>query len=242
MCGRYVSPGQAAIEREWHVGRHNNNPFERRFNVQPSAEVPILRLHAASRELELGTARWGLIPHWWKESKLPKFAFNARLEEAASKPMWRHPLRHARCLVPAEGWYEWQALERPDPATGEIRTFKQPHFIRRRDARLVCFAGLMSLWSPPDAAERRLTCAILTTAAAGPVAEVHDRMPVVLDAEAHADWLDPDIEDAERIARLVRTHAQSGELVHYPVRTLVNSSRAEGQELVEPLAGERSAQ
>ena len=238
MCGRYVSPGQAAIEREWHVGRHNNNPFERRFNVQPSTEVPILQLHPGSRELEMATARWGLIPHWWKESKPPKFAFNARLEEAAAKPMWRHPLRHARCLVPAEGWYEWQALERLDPVTGEIRTFKQPHFIRRRDARLLCFAGLMSL--APDAAERRLTCAILTTAATGPVAEVHDRMPVVFDGGAHDEWLDLGIDDAERIVQLVRRHAQSGELVHYPVRTLVNSSRAEGQELIEPLASAHS--
>ncbi len=235
MCGRYVSPGQAAIEREWHVGRHNNNPFERRFNVQPSAEVPVLLLHAESRQLELATARWGLIPHWWKESKPPKFAFNARLEEAATKPMWRDSMRHARCLVPAEGWYEWRAIERPDPATGEIRTFKQPHFIRSRNARLVCFAGLMS--PPADATGRRLTCAILTTAAAGPVAEVHDRMPVVLERAAHAEWLDPGVDDAQRIAQLARSHALTGELVHYPVRTLVNSSRAEGEELIEPLAG-----
>jgi putative SOS response-associated peptidase YedK len=241
MCGRYVSPEQAAIEREWHVGRHNNNPFKRRFNVQPSTEVPILRLHAGSQEvapvIDLTLARWGLIPSWWKEARPPKFTFNARIEEAAAKPMWRQALRHSRCLIPAEGWYEWRALQRPDPATGEIKSFKQPHFIHRRDARPFCFAGLMSVSHGADPGAPLLTCSILTTASQGPVAEVHDRMPVVLDDQAHAHWLDPRLGDAEQVVGMAREHARSAEFEHYPVRTLVNSSRAEGEELIEPLDG-----
>lgn len=235
MCGRYVSPGQAAIEGAWHVGRHNNNPFVRRFNVQPSTEIPILRLHAESRDLELATARWGLIPHWWKDAGPPKFTFSARLEEAASKPMWRHPLRHSRCLIPAEGWFEWRALQRPDPATGELKTFKQPHFIRRRDARLFCFAGLMSLRPAPEAGGPQMSCSILTRSATGPAAEIHERMPVVLADEAHAEWLDPGRVDPERIAETIRRHARCEEFEHYPVSTRVNSSRAEGPQLIEPL-------
>ena len=141
MCGRSVSPDPSAIERAWHIGRHNSNPFIRRFNVQPTTTAPFLKRHAESGEWELITGRWGFIPHWWKESKPPKFAFNARLEEAASNPMWREPLRHSRCLIPAEGWYEWRERQRTDPATGEIEAYKQPHYIRRRDGSLFCFAG-----------------------------------------------------------------------------------------------------
>jgi len=235
MCGRYVSPEQAAIEREWHVGRGNSNPFRRRFNVQPSTDVPILRLHPRSRELELSLARWGLVPAWWKEAKPPKFTFNARLEEAATKSMWRQPLRNSRCLLPAEGWYEWRAIERVDPATGELKTFKQPHFIRRRDAGLFCFAGLLSVSPGEDAP--RLSCAILTAASRGSTAEVHERMPVVLDRGWHAQWLDPQFADADEVVAIAREHALYEEFEHYPVRTLVNSSRAEGEELVEPLEG-----
>ncbi|MGB7542710.1 MAG: SOS response-associated peptidase, partial [Burkholderiales bacterium] len=180
MCGRYVSPDEAAIEREWHIGRHNSNPFKRRFNVQPTTYVPILCLDRESGQLELTLARWGLIPHWWKEAKPPRLTFNARSEEAATKPMWRGPIRHARCLMPAEGWYEWQEVAHVDEVTGEVKLLKQPHFIYRRDKKLLCFAGLMSLWAPPGQDTPSPTCAILTRAAAGSVAEVHDRMPVIL--------------------------------------------------------------
>ena len=157
MCGRYVSPGQASIERAWQIRRSSGLDFVRRFNVQPTTAVPLLRL--ADGELVLAAARWGLIPHWWKRDKPPGFAINARLEEAAGKPMWRDPMRHARCLLPAEGWYEWQAL-----AGG-----KQPHHIAREDRKPFCFAGLMSVCND------RLSCAILTKAAEGPLASVMNR-------------------------------------------------------------------
>jgi putative SOS response-associated peptidase YedK len=107
MCGRYVSPEQAAIEHEWPIGRANSNPFPRVFNVAPTTLVPILRLDRESDELELTAARWGLIPHWWKDNKLPAHTINARSEDAPTKPMWRTALRNWRCLIPAEGWYEW---------------------------------------------------------------------------------------------------------------------------------------
>jgi putative SOS response-associated peptidase YedK len=240
VCGRYVSPEQAAIEREWHVGRGNSNPFKRRFNVQPSTDVPILRLHPQSRahsdQRELTLARWGLVPAWWKESKPPKFTFNARLEEAAEKSMWRQPLRNSRCLVPAEGWYEWRAIERADPATGELKTFKQPYYIHRRDARPFCFAGLLSVSPGTDESAPRLSCSILTSASRGPTSEVHERMPVVIDERWHAQWLDRELVDADKVVEIAREHAQFEEFAHHPVRTLVNSSRAEGEELIEPLA------
>ena len=121
MCGRFVSPEERALERAFNLGRRDNpNPFPRRFNVCPTDTIPFLRMPSSSDQLELATARWGLVPHWWKEAKPPRASFNARLEEAADKPMWRDAFARARCLVPAEGWYEWRAVERVDPATGEI--------------------------------------------------------------------------------------------------------------------------
>lgn len=214
MCGRYVSPGQASIERAWQIRRSSGLDFPRRFNVQPTTDVPLLRLDHG--ELQLAAARWGLIPHWWKQEKPPTFTINARLEEAAGKPMWRDPMRRSRCLLPAEGWYEWQAL-----AGG-----KQPFLIRRSDGNPFCFAGLMSVWKD------QLSCAILTKAAEGPVAGVHERMPVVLPDLAHEGWLDPGLEDATAFAH---AHALVREFIHYPVSKRVNNARNEGPELLEPL-------
>jgi putative SOS response-associated peptidase YedK len=214
MCGRYVSPEQASIERAWKIHRSTGLDFPRRYNVQPTTDVPLLL--PAAGELALAAARWGLIPHWWKQDKPPTYSINARLEEAAGKPMWRDAMRRSRCLLPAVGWYEWRSL-----AGG-----KQPHYIARNDGRLVCFAGLMALW------QGRLSCAILTKEAAGPVAEVHDRMPVVLADEAHAGWLDPALQDA---AEFARAHALSQEFTHYAVSKRVNDARNEGPELIEPL-------
>ena len=103
MCGRFVSPDRAAIESHWQVGRSNGNPFDRQFNVAPSATVPILRLDRDTGGLKLESAVWGMIPTWWKDPKSPRFTFNARIEEAAVKPMWSPYLRASRCLVPAVG-------------------------------------------------------------------------------------------------------------------------------------------
>jgi len=235
MCGRYVHPDAAAIEREWHVGRDDGNPFARRFNVVPTSTVPMLRRDPRSDGLRLTGARWGLIPHWWKEAAPPKFTINARAEEAAAKPMWRHAYGNARCLIPAEGWYEWREMERVDHATGEVKAFKQPYFIHRADGRPFCFAGLMAFWRAPDADAEMVSCAILTRAAAGALIEVHDRMPVVLSAQVLDAWTDPALTDATRVASIVAEGAQS-DFAFHPVSTRVNGSRAEGPELIEPLA------
>jgi len=227
MCGRYVSPERAAIERAWQVGRANSNPFGRRYNVLPTTGIPIL-VAGATGGLELAEARWGLIPSWWKQAKPPAYSINARAEEAAAKPMWRHAWRHSRCLIPAEGWYEWQAAQRTDPASGEIKAYKQPHYIFRRDRKPVCFAALLET-SP--AAE--LTCAILTRAASASVSQIHDRMPVVLPDELLVRWVRADVDKAEDVAGMVRL-AQSN-FSHYAVSTRLNSAKSDGPELVAPI-------
>jgi putative SOS response-associated peptidase YedK len=233
MCGRYVHPDSAAIERAWHVGRSGGNPFERRYNVLPTTSVPILRAAPGSGALELVMARWGFIPHWWKEARPPQSTINARSEEAAAKPMWRDAFRRARCLIPAEGWYEWREMERIDRATGEVKRYKQPYFMRRPDGAPFCFAGLMAAWRAPDAEAPALSCAILTRAAAGKIAALHDRMPVVLPAAAHDEWVDAGLTDAARIAAIVAGAAS--DFGYAPVSTAINGRGAEGAKLIEPI-------
>jgi len=234
MCGRFVSPEEAAIERYWHIGRHNNDPFKRRFNVCPTDTIPFLRLPSDSEELELATGRWGLVPSWWEEAKLPTMTHNARLGEATRKPMWSDAWRRARCLVPAEGWYEWQRAERTDPATGKIKPAKQPHFIRRADGRLFCFAGLMSYWKNPQTGEAIRSCAIVTALAAGSLAQIHERAPVVLPESAHAAWLDRKLTDSAKVKAIAQARVPPAEFTHYKVRFLVNNTKADGPELTEP--------
>ncbi len=216
MCGRYVSPEQASIERAWKIDR-GSSPFPRRFNVQPTSAVPVLLLEDGARTLR--AARWGLIPHWWKHERPPGFSINARLEEISAKPMWRDPIRRARCLLPAEGWYEWHAT----PGG------KQPVYITRRDRRPFCFAGLYDVWRDT------LSCAILTTQALGPVAEVHERMPVVLPEAALGAWLEPAMHDAAVASAMALEPMAPGDFEHFPVSRRVNSARNEGPDLIEPL-------
>ncbi len=210
MCGRYVSPDTAAIERQWQLQRSVTTPFAARFNVAPASEVPVL--FNEEKALSLATGRWGLIPHWWKEAKPPRHGHNARIEEAAGKPLWRDAMRGSRCLVPALGWYEWRDSD------------KQPFYFFRRDGRLGAFAGLYCVHEHPGTGVKVLTCALLTTQAQGPLAGAHDRMPLVLPDAAQQPWL-------ERGETAVAAH----EIAYYPVRRLVNAARAEGPELIEAL-------
>lgn len=231
MCGRYVSPEEAEIERFWHIGRHNSNPFGRRFNVSPTSIIPVLRLDRSTGEIELVNARWGLIPTWWREPKPPRTTHNARCEEAATKPMWKGPLAKSRCLIPALGWYEWKQVERTDPATGEIIKTRQPHFFHLRDDQLFAFAGVMAMWKPANDDEWQASCAILTRDAAGPAADVHDRMPVVLSKDSENGWLDPKITDpAQAMAAALREGVTGIE--HHPVSSRVNVASNDDEGLV----------
>lgn len=203
MCGRYVAPDTAAIERQWRLAP-GGAAFERRFNVAPAADVPVLRQDKEG-QLVLASARWGLVPHWWTQARPPRFNHNARLEEAAAKPMWRDSLRRWRCIFPVVGWYEWRESD------------KQPFYFHRSDGRLAALAGLLSF------KDGMLTCAVLSTGAQDRPAAVHHRMPVSLPAEAEAAWLESGT-----------VQADAAGIAFHAVRRLVNSSKAEGPALLEP--------
>jgi putative SOS response-associated peptidase YedK len=213
MCGRYASPEQAEMQRYWELSHARvRNPLTQTINVTPTMIVPMLRLNPTG-SLELVGARWGLIPFWWKEPKPPRNTFNARSEEAASTPMWRIPAGKARCLVPALGWYEWKAVERVDAPAGEATTSKQPYFLRRADREPIAFAGLMSRRTA-DGDTSEFSCTILTRDAAGPAADVHARMPIVLPKDAEGAWLNAELTDAAVMIGFARESALTDFSVH----------------------------
>jgi putative SOS response-associated peptidase YedK len=168
MCGRFIDPDLRGSEFDFAELRIA--PFPRRFNVKPTQDIYVLQGH------EITCARWGLIPAWhrgdlkdWRASTI-----NARLEDAATKPSFRAAWRHGRCLVPAGGYYEWTGARSP----------KQPHFFRSAgNEATLWFAGLLSVWQDLP------TCAILTRAANETAADIHDRMPVILDSAGREAWL-----------------------------------------------------
>jgi len=226
MCGRYLSPDQAALEREGDL--RVRNPFERVYNAAPTMKLPVVRAvlqpgalpGAGAVEREAIAMHWGLVPTWWSKPGLPTHSINARSEEAAGKPMWRDAVRRGRALVPALGWYEWQVS-----AAG-----KQPFFLHAPDQGLLWFAGL---WAT-NAAVEEPTFAILTREAVASVAPVHHRMPLALGPEAAAEWLAPGTDrGSERLAAAVASVQQ--EFAWHPVATYVNSPRNQGERCIAPI-------
>jgi putative SOS response-associated peptidase YedK len=193
---------------------------------------------AAEREgvRELRVVRWGLVPFWAKDISIGSRLINARAETVASKPAFRHAFARHRCLLPADGFYEWE--KSGDPKSSR----KQPYYIRREDGGVLAFAGLYELWRdkdrPDDDPDSWLwTATIITTRAEDEVGRIHDRMPMVIEPARWADWLDPAATSADALHGLM-TPAASVHLTTYPVSTEVNSVRHNGPGLIEPMEGD----
>lgn len=195
-------------------------PLPGRYNIAPSQEVPVVRLNASDAK-SLGLAKWGLIPSWTRGK--PKLQpINARSETVATSSMFRTALERRRCLVPADGFYEWKRLS--DSA-------KQPYYIRMRDASLFAFAGLWERWKPDEASEPIDTFTVLTTTPNPLMESIHDRMPVILPRAAQARWMDRAAGGKDVLDLLVPFDADAMEA--YPVSSRVNSPRNDSAELVE---------
>jgi putative SOS response-associated peptidase YedK len=192
---------------------------------------------------ELRVIRWGLVPFWAKDVSIGSRLINARAETVSTKPAFRRAFARRRCLLPADGFYEWQAPG--DGAVGDgPRARKQPYFIHRADGGVLAFAGIYELWrddTVPDGAPDGWlwTAAIITTRAEDDLGRIHDRMPMVIEPERWSDWLDPTQADEDRLHALLAP-AASGGLTSYPVSTQVNAVRNNGPGLIEPADGERS--
>lgn len=229
MCGRYVAPDEAAMERYWHIGARNSGRWIRRvFNVAPTMTVPIV-LSDEDGTVEVVPARWGLIPGWWKSERPPSMTFNARSEEAAGKPMWRQSYRSHRCLMPAQGWYEWNEHE---PARSPTRRkVNQPYYVHPTDDSILAIAALWSSWQGPDGQDV-LSCALLTKEAATTIHPIHQRMPVVLAPEQFDLWLSANA-SAQDVSEAVANARQ--DFVGYPVSAEVNNTRNDYPELLQEL-------
>jgi putative SOS response-associated peptidase YedK len=243
MCGRYAStrnPATLAVDFDALDATDDAAPAAD-YNVAPTKPVlSVVTRHPRDSDgnpdpdrtvRSIRVMRWGLVPHWAKDPGIGSRLINARAESAAGKPAFRDAVARRRCLLPADGWYEWQR-------SGD---HKQPFFITPADGSPLALAGLWSTWRGPESTAAPLvTCAVLTTEAVGPLREIHDRMPLVLSAHAWQAWLDPDSDDVRALldppSELL---VQALEL--RPVSTAVNDVRHGGPELVERLEPEQPA-
>ncbi len=229
MCGRYVPPDVADMERYWNLShRQSISSIVRRFNVAPTSQVPVI-VREADGTLALLDARWGLIPFWWKQDKLPPMTFNARSEEAAQKPMWRDALRSKRCIMPAYGWYEWNEKEQIIAPSG--KPANQPYYHYSANSEVIAIASLWSRFDRPDA-HSILSCALVTKDAAPSVADIHHRMPVILKPEQFDAWLNP-ATSANDIQEIIANPREDFE--HYAVSAAVNNARNDYPELLNRL-------
>jgi putative SOS response-associated peptidase YedK len=237
VCGRYAS-ARSRIEllEEFTVQRDRvDESLKPDYNVAPTKPVYAVMTRTSQDSAppptrQLRVVRWGLVPSWAKDISIGSRMINARAETVSEKPAFRKAFASRRCLLPADGYYEWQ----PPPAG--TKAPKQPYFICRPDHGVLAFAGIYELWrdrSMPrdDPAAWLWTAAVITTTAPDELGEIHDRMPMVISPASWADWLDPDNTDAADVRALLAPAASTG-LISYPVSLAVNSVRNNGPELV----------
>ncbi|WP_089155075.1 SOS response-associated peptidase [Micromonospora sp. NBS 11-29] len=231
MCGRYATTRSAGDLSAVFESTDSTGGFGPDFNLAPTDPAPLVRLAPEGHRL-LSLGRWGLLPPWSRSPAGAARMINARAETVATSRAYAPSFARRRCLVPADGWYEW--VRRPDGG-------RQPYFMTPRDGSVLAFAGIWSVWESAGAA--RLTFSVLTTAAVGELAEVHDRMPLLLSPERWAAWLGPTDEPAALLAP--PDAGQLAGLEIRPVPAAVGDVRNDGPELiarVAPAAGETAAE
>lgn len=220
MCGRYALHSRPDVIALAFGLRETPASIVPRFNIAPTTEVLVVRADGHG-EREPARVRWGLVPRWAKDPKRTTTLNNARGETVAQKPSFREAYRKRRCLVPANGFYEWKRIE----------TRKQPYYVTPADGELFALAGLWERWDGPEGSLE--TCAIVTTAANAPMESIHDRMPVIVAPQDHARWLDCAV--GNDVADLLLPCPPESIRLR-AVSTAVNQARNDSPELILPLA------
>ncbi len=243
MCGRYASSRNAEdlVEEFDVVESRIEEPLEPDYNVAPTKQVYGVVARPPSKDSEEPPQRqlrilgWGLVPSWAKDPAIGNRMINARMETVAEKPAYKRAFAARRCLLPADGYYEWYPTSETTSA-GKPR--KQPFFIRPKDHGTLAMAGLYEIWRDPtkpddDPAPFRWTCTVITTDATDDLGQIHDRMPLMVAPDRWGAWLDPGTAQETLLDLLVP--AAPGNLEAYPVSTLVSNVRNNGPGLLEPL-------
>jgi putative SOS response-associated peptidase YedK len=221
MCGRYAffSPAEA-VKRIFALDEVPE--LEPRYNISPTQSVPAVRAGEEGARA-FAMLHWGLVPKWAKERAIGNRMINARSESIAEKPSFRDAFRKRRCLVIADGWYEWQVT--PDG--------KRPWFIHMKDARPFAFAGLWERWKNPADGALLESCTIVTTDASQSIKKIHERMPVVLEEADRDRWLDTAFSETDKLSELLRPYEPKA-LEAWPVSRQVNAPKNQGPELIAP--------
>lgn len=228
MCGRYVIKAPVS-QLATMFDLIDVPPLAARYNVAPTQSVPAVRMKSDSKERELVMLKWGLIPGWAKDAAIGNRMINARADTVAGKPSFRSAFRRRRCLLAADGFYEWQ----------KTNGKKQPFFIGMQDESPFAFAGLWEHWQNPEG-EPVESCAIITTEANDLVKPIHDRMPVILPRKVYALWLDPQAQDTEKLQKLLVPYPAK-EMRAYPVSLLVNNPKNENAKCAAPVKGDKDS-
>jgi putative SOS response-associated peptidase YedK len=225
MCGRYrLSKRKQLIAESFDVSWDELSDWNPRYNIAPTQSVPIIRQNPKEPARQISLVRWGLIPSWAKTASDSAKRINARSESAATTPTFRDALKSRRCLVPADGFYEWKR-------TGKA---KQPFCFEVNDGELFAFAGLWDRWKDPTGLWIK-SCSILTTTPNAMTALVHDRMPVILDPNNYDLWLDPGMQDAKAATEMVKPF-DAKLMGCYPVSEWVNKVTNDDEQCSRPVA------
>lgn len=231
MCGRFTlrTPATVLIEYFDLEVRADRQLalFEPRYNIAPTQDVVTIRKDAETSRRSADMMRWGLLPSWSNGVTPGPPMINARSETLAEKPTFRSAFRNRRCLIPADGFYEWQQ------STTGSKSKKQPYYIRRPDHGPFAFAGLWETWHDPTSQLAVESCTIVTTAANRSLCELHDRMPVILAPNDYASWLDPTITEPEKIQHLLAS-CPDDEVIAEPVSTHVNRVANDDPRCIQP--------
>jgi putative SOS response-associated peptidase YedK len=230
MCGRYRLSRRAEILASYFYAEYEGMDWEARYNIAPTQIVPVIRQDAREPVRRASLMRWGLVPSWARDVSIGARMINARSETAAEKPAFKEPLQSRRCLVPADAFYEWKKTSKS----------KQPYCFEMVKREPLAFAGLWDRWRTTEGTALE-TCTILTTTPNQLLADVHDRMPVILPAASYDLWLDPGFREVGAVTELLKPY-DAGLMRRYAVSAWVNNVANDDRQCSEPIEVARSAQ
>jgi len=239
MCGRFtLTAPYDVIYDHFGIGDQAPQPvFKPRYNIAPSQDIAVVMKLPDQPSRQLAMMHWGLIPHWAKDKKIGYKMINAKAETLAEKPSYRTAYKKHRCLIPADGYYEWTTArtqdvgQRRERLPKPMKDRKQPYYIHYHHHDLFAFAGLWEHWEGEQ--EEIYSCTIITTDANEVVKPIHNRMPVIMAPDYYEQWLNPDNQDTDSLKDCVIT--DTSDMEFYPVSTVVNSPKNEGHDLIQKM-------